>query len=229
MSTIDVVLITWPNHPRRMEFLRRTWDSLQANLCASDHLFRFLCSSESEPDPECKWCGEELEEFCRENFIPLSWAKGPASLGHGMNAAMDLSDSDVVFIHQDDYELLHPLDLSPGANMLVQHREVDLIRYGYPPQEFGWRLLPYQDGWMRFDTTAKWSYGDEPHLQRRDFANRYRYTEGNGHASEGCMLHNLVAHRAIILAADKPYYGHFGCVSSVPRVQETAPCRTCRR
>jgi hypothetical protein len=229
-NQIDVVLVTWPNHPKRMEYLQHVWRTLQEKLTASRHTLRFVCSAESERDPECVWCGEQLVGFCEYWNIPLTWHTGPASLGAGMNAAIKATKSDLAFVHQDDFELLYPLDLSPGAEFLSSHQEASLIRYGYPPPRFEWRLLDYAGGWKRFDLEAHWPYGDEPHLQRRDFTDRHGwYVEGVGHASEGMMLHRLIADNAIILAADKSYYGHCGNVSALPRAKEFSPLRQCRR
>lgn len=221
MNTIDVVLVTWPNHPKRMEYLQHTWRTLLKNLTASQHTIRYLCSSESERDPTREWCGDQLIGFCEHNHIPLSWHQGPASLGAGMNAALRCATADLIMLAQDDYELLYPLDLSPGARLLTKHNKVDLIRYSYPA-ELGCRFDGEIDGWRRFDLHAPWPYGDEPHLRRRDFMQRHGwYTENIGHVAEGDMLWRLVKHQATILAADKPYFGNFGAVSAVPLAQET--------
>jgi len=218
---VDIVLLTFPNHPKRLEYLGHTWDCLQKYMVASGDTIRYLCVSESERDPACPWCGDELEQFCHERDIPLTWLSGPASLGHGMNGAMRTAQSAIFGLHQDDYELKHPLDLSLGIRMMERHAEVDLIRYGYPPPEFKWRHLDYKDGWKRFDLTAHWPYGDEPRLQRKTFPTKFGwYTENNGHASEGTMLWTLVRRNAVILAADKRYYDHYGTVSAVPANKE---------
>lgn len=221
MNTIDVVLVTWPNHPKRLEYLRHTWATLQKNLRASDHTLRFLCSSESERDQTRPWLGEELKNFCRANCIPLTWHDGPASLGAGMNAALRVTTANLIFLVQDDYELVAPLDLSPGATLLTEHHDVDLVRYSFPVN-LGCRFDGEINGWRKFDLAAPWPYGDEPALRRRDFMDRHGwYTEGIGQAAEGDMLFRLMANKAVIVAADKPYFGNFGAVSAVPLDCET--------
>ena len=220
MTPIDVVLVTWPNHPKRMEYLRHTWATMQRNLTASAHELRFVCSSESERDPTRPWVGGELEAFCREQNIPLRWRTGPASLGAGMNGALRCAAAELIFLAQDDYELLHPLDLSLGAGLLEENHAVDLIRYCWPAN-LGVHFAGDVDGWPRFDLDGPWPYGDEPHLRRRDFMSRHGwYTEDIGHAAEGDMLWRLVCRRACIVAADKIYYGNFGAVSAVPLDRE---------
>lgn len=76
-------------------------------------------------------------------------------------------------------------------------------------------LVDHPDGWRRFGLDA-WPYGDDPHLQRRDFMDKWGwFAEGIGHNSEGNMLHRLVNGNANIAAADKRYFGHVGLVTAV--------------
>lgn len=221
MDNIDVVLVCFPNHPARMTYLRHTLDTLQKNLTASRHNIRYLCSSESERDPTRPWCGDELATFCQQRNIPLTWRDGPASLGAGMNSALRCAESDIFVLAQDDYELLYPLDLSLGATLLEQHPEVDLVRYEWP-ENLGCRYKGQIDGWRRLDTEGPWCYGDEPSARRQDFMDRHGwYTEDIGHAAEGDMLWRLVKHNAVIVAADKRYFGNFGAISAVPINKET--------
>jgi hypothetical protein len=107
---------------------------------------------------------------------------------------------------------MEPLDLSPGADLLTAHSEVDLIRYLWP-ESLGCRFKGDVEGWRRFDLAGPWPYGDEPHLRRRDFMDRHGwYAEGVGHHAEGNMIRRLVENKATILAADRMYFGHFGAL-----------------
>ncbi len=225
---IDVVLVTWPSHPKRIEYLRRTWDALTAKLTAKRHVLRYVVSSESQRDPDRTWCGDELEAMCEAAGTPLRWHEGPASLGAGMNAALCVCTAPVVFLVQDDFTLLKPLDLSDGAEAMEAHPEVDMIRYSYylhPTNGTcftGERLA----GFRRVDLAGHWPYGDDPQLRTPRAVERHGwYTEGIGHAAEGDMLKRLVRGRATILAADECYFGHGGGVSSVPRGRRYAITR----
>jgi hypothetical protein len=222
--TIDVVLMTWPNHPKRIEYFRRTLTGLRANLTASRHRLNYLVSSESERDPDSTWHGNELAEICEAEFMPLFFRDGPASLGAGMNAALRLCTSPTIFLVQDDYELLYPLDISPGADLLEKHHDIDIIRYSYytHPQN-GTRFLGAleEDGFRTVDIYGPWPYGDDPHMRTPRTVERHGfYREGIGHGSEGDMVHRLVAGRAKIVAYDRCYFGNFGEVSAVPNAQE---------
>lgn len=223
---IDVCLVTWPNHPSRIEYFKRMLGTLEANLSASRHALRLLCSSEAERDPQSTWHGEELKILCRHKSIPLVWHRPPASLGAGMNHALRQSTAPLILLVQDDFELREPLDLSPGADFLRGHPEVDVLRYAFPidpahPQLYT-QFAGDIDGWRRVNLHAPWPYGDEPHLRHRDFFDRWGwYVEGQHHgASETDMLWRLVNGRATICAADRSYFGHFGAVAAVPRDRE---------
>lgn len=220
---IDVCLVTWPNHPRRIEYFKRTLVSLEKNLTASRHTLRLLCSSEAERDPQSTWHGEELQEICQQKKIPLVWHQPPASLGGGMNHAIRQSTAPLIYLQQDDFELLEPLDLSPGADFILAHPEVDLLRYSYPIHpEYGTSFSGEIDGWRQVNIDGSWPYGDDPHLRRRDFLDKWGfYLEGQHHgAAETDMLCRLVGRRAVICAADRCYYGHFGQVAAVPLSKE---------
>lgn len=215
---IDVAMVTWPNHPKRLEYFQRMWGTLEENLSAVGHTLRFFCSAETERDQRREWCGHGLQELCDENDISLTWRDGPANLGANMNAALALCTAPVVLLQQDDWRLIHQLDLSAGAQYLLENPRVDLLRYSWPEDP---KMLPtftdHRDGWRRIDVNGLWPYGDDPHLRRPDFMIRYGwYYEGGGHGSASAtMLRFLRRKGAVIAAANQCYYKHFGEVTSV--------------
>lgn len=223
-EVIDVCLVTWPNHPRRTEYLSRVWDSLQKYLTASHHQIRWLCSAESERDPTCCWCGDSLLQFCLQNGIALHWRTGKASLGAGMNAAVKLCTSPAYVVCQDDYHLEAQLDLSAPVDFMLRHREIDLLRLGYFTDRVnGTQFIgEIEPGFREIDMTCKWPYGDEPHMRRQDFVPWWgEYTEGGLHGkSERDMLAKLVRGSGRLAAMDRSYFGHIGAVAAVPESQD---------
>jgi hypothetical protein len=103
----------------------------------------------------------------------------------------------------------------------LAHTDVDLIRYSWPGEErvnfVGERYGYRQFGVVPTTRTNGWCYGDDPHLQRSDFTVRHGwYLETCPHGvSEGVMLYQLRNDNAVILAADRIYFGHFGVVPAV--------------
>jgi len=213
---IDLVLVTWPNHPARLAYFGDCVNLLTKHLTASRHEIRWLCSAESQRDPAQPWQGEGLAELCRERGIALHWREGKAGLGENMNAALRLCTAPLIFLVQDDFYLNEKLDLSPGADFMLEHVEVDLLRYSWPGDDRV-TLVECLDGFRRFDVQGDWPYGDDPHMRRPDFMSRWGwYLERTVHgASEGDMLHRLRRGRANIAAADKLYFGHGGAVTAV--------------
>jgi hypothetical protein len=221
---INVSLVTWPNHPARLEYFERTSAALLNYLTARGHALVYVCASEAERDPNQPWLGAELEQLCAARGIALHWHAAPASLGGNMNHALRICTAPVVFLVQDDIELHGPLDLAAGAEYLLAHRDVDLIRYAWPGDMT--HFLPgTRDGWQIVDTTQGWHYGDEPQLRRPDFTARYGwYVEGGEHGMcEGDMLYRMRRDRATILAAPHCYFGNIGGVSAVPASRERRP------
>lgn len=223
MSLIDIALVAWPNHPRRIQYLRATLNALfeSPGLTASRHRLRWFCSSETERDPRHSWHGDELEELCRQHSITLRYREGRAGLGENMNAAIRLCSAELVFVVQDDWLLLHPLDLSGGADLMAANPGIDMIRYSWPGNDRV-TLIPQADGWPRFKLDGGWPYGDDPHLQRGDFTKKFgAYMEGEipHGTSEGGMVHSMIARGANIRAADRIYFGHGGPTPSVIREQ----------
>jgi len=217
-NNIDVAMVTWPNHPERLVYFTLCFERLKKNLSASRHSLRFVCSAETQQDPTRPWRGDDLEAYCRENDIALSWRDAPANLGANMNAAIHLCTAELILLQQDDWMLLYPLDLSPGAEFMLSNRGVDLLRYSWPDNE---RMRPtFTDdpsGWRRIDPLGKWPYGDDPHLRRRDFNDRWGwYLEGGRHGTaSSTLLHLLAKGQADIRVADRCYYVHGGPVTSV--------------
>lgn len=212
---IQVAMTAWPNHPRRLEYFDRVTTALREKLTAVGHDLQYVCSSETERDPKHPWFGDELAALCKERDISLSWRDGPASLGSNMNAALRLCMAPVVFLVQDDWLLLEPLDIAEGAEYIVANHDVDLIRYSWPGHMTA--FAGQRDGWQIVDGTQHWSYGDDPQLRRPDFIQRFgQYYEGGDHGvSENDMLARLRRDKATILAAQKNYFATIGEIASV--------------
>jgi hypothetical protein len=215
---IDIALVTWPNHPARYDYFRSTMDFLRRHLTASRHTLRWYCSAEAERDPLKPWMGDSLEKFCLDNDIHLVWRHAPANLGANMNAALALCSAPTIHLQQDDWLLLKPLDLSPGADFLVAHPETDLLRYSWPDNDaMRPTFMDDPSGWRRIDVTGRWPYGDDPHLRPRGFMDKWGwYLEGGVHGTASAtLMRKLVQGKADIRVADQCYYVHGGPVSSV--------------
>lgn len=212
---IQVAMLSWPNHPKRIEYFDRVTAALRNNLTAVGHVLEYVCSSETQRDPKHPWLGDELAALCRDRNIRLSWREGEASLGGNMNAALRLCTAAGVFLVQDDWLLLEPLDIGPGAEYLTSHSDVDLIRYSWPGHMT--RFKGNRDGWQVVDGSYMYSYGDDPQLRRPDFTAKWgEYIEHGPHGvSEGNMLFRLREAGATILAAPKNYFTTIGGVASV--------------
>jgi len=218
---IDVCLVTWPNHPKRLEYFSKTVSTLQAGL--RDPV-NWYCSAESEESEDYR---EKLESYCETFGIELHWRDAPANLGANMNASLELGCSEYQFLVQDDWLLLHPIDLELGVDFCEEYRP-DLLRYSYPDADYMRPTFTSLDGFFRkVDLDGLWPYGDDPHLRHRSFRNKWGgYLEGGGHGTASAtLMKSLVEGDAFIVAADKCYFKHFGEVTSVINDERGYPDR----
>jgi hypothetical protein len=170
-----VAITTWPTHPCRVDYLRRTLESLKKNLTAGDREIKILVSSESERRGQ--WSGWQMSAMCDELEAPLTWHSGKANLGAHLNSLFNLIPDDIWFYCQDDYELVRPLNLGPGIELLESDPSVAMIRYYTIYATFRgtgqWREVDQTD---RF---GNWSYGDNPFLAHSRWLRVCgRYVEG---------------------------------------------------
>ena len=210
---IDIVIPTWPNDPQRLEYFRRTTRSMVEKLRGSSPR-RYFCSAESLHVSDR--LRNDLAGVCTCYGVEMHWRAGKPSLGANMNAALALSSNPTILLVQDDCPLIHPLDLTPGIDLLAGDRSISMIRYEWPPQEHRTRLVPYRAGWRQFELFGRF-YGDRAFMIRRDFMDRHGwYTEGGAHgSSEVAMSERLLADKALIVAPDKQYFQHLQGRSSI--------------
>ena len=215
-QSIGVAIVAWPNHIERFAYGRRTAMSLVSNLTASRHDLHIACSSESQREFDLGWFGEEWKKVCSACGIELLWRPGFPDLGANQNAAIRLLDTDYILLVQDDRPLVYPLDLSPWAKLMEADKRIDIIRFEWP--EDGRPTFEDDPSGLRRFKLGKWHYGDGPHLRRRDFMDKHGwYAEGESYHArpEHKMSARLTRDNAVILAADKVYFGNIGEVTAV--------------
>lgn len=214
-NEVTLVFTTWPNHPKRWEYFMRCIPRVLKDVTASRHDIIYKCISESERDPKHNWYGLHLEEFCNRRNISLKFRTAAASLGGMMNDAGNAIETNYGMIIQDDWFLEEPFDLSPGIEFMEENKNVDILRYSWPvgmtePNgEF--------NGYRTLASKGPWPYGDDPHLRRKTFFQRFGpYNMDKRHgASESDMVFRFGARNAFVCITDKCYFGHCGEVSAV--------------
>ena len=235
--SIDVVVYTWPNHPRRLEYFRQTIDALRTNLTATGHDLRFHVSAEI--DAPSDGCGRrvELEDECHKRSLPLIWRFGPADIGAHLNAIWRTSDADMLLLIQDDWVLTRPLDLGPVADLLLRDfiKPLGGVRFVANTQYSGkqWCI----SGFTLVINNANWSYGDNPALWHR------RFYDTLGPFSEGeklfgmheCKMSEKLAASDLrvlvpneVVANAAHWFKHIGDVTSVPNDQRNPDSQALR-
>jgi len=120
---ITVLMTAWPKSPERIDYMRRSCESMRNGL--SGPIGKWIVSSETEGVTEDITAPEGWELWCRT---------GPAQLASHLNELL-ASLTGPVFYTQDDILLTEPLDLSGAVNVI--HGGADMVRFRYErPEEF---------------------------------------------------------------------------------------------
>lgn len=214
-QAIDVVMLAWPNHPKRIEYFDAAVASLHEHLTATGFSVDFHCSSESERDPARDWYGCELSALCTVAGINLDYRDGNADLGANMNAALRMGDAPWELLVQDDFALIEPLDISEGIAFLDSHPGFAAVRYHYGLNTT--KFTGDVDGFRVVDINGPWPFSDSCQLRRRTFASAYgEYAESTEKrpvvhgGSESDMCSRLRASGANIAASPRPMFKHIG-------------------
>jgi len=231
MTDICIAIVTWPTHPARLRYFIRCISAVVRDVTATRHSISYVCSSESEEDPRAQWCGRELETAADVLGIEVYWREPPAHLGRNMNAAFRLGceRGRYVLMMQDDWMLRYPLDLSPGIDLLDKHDDVDVVRYSFPPETMGLRTDGKLHGWAKVDVHGNWPYGDDPHIRRHSFGDRFSLHKEEGpHGISDPYLNGLYRkNNAQVVLADRRYFGQCSSISSV--INDVRPGHAAKR
>lgn len=222
---IAIALVTWPNHPARMDLLRRNLVALRDRLTASRHRLTFVASSETAgvTGATIAECRDLVAEFAGPEGCAFGARDRASDLGANMNGAVALAHAagaDCTLLLQDDFELLQPLDLSDSADFLAAHPEFCAVRYEFPFTRF---VGPLGDGFQEADKLGPWLFSDGPHLRPRWFVERIgQYVPGLPHGGQEVeMWHRLRASPYRVAATLEPLFWHAGAGrSTIPERRE---------
>jgi hypothetical protein len=224
---ITITISTWPSHPRRVAYFRRTVEALRRHLIEPPDAFSWMVSAESARPTDCPWAGDELEGACKAYGLPLRWRAGPACLPAHINElfrdAFRLSD--ILFYVQDDYELTRAVPLNGFVRVLRQTRNLAGVRLWANTAYRGEAPVP---GFADINTAANWSYADNPALWHirwwercgpfdtaLDMAGHFASHE---HTGSDALARSGMACWAPAEVRRNPsfYFDHIGKVTSVP-------------
>lgn len=105
-------------------------------------------------------------------------------VGHGMNRCLQhIQDEEgkLVLMMEDDWSLDEPFDISPHADLLINHQEIGLIRYGYlsPGLNASVISLSNQLWWKVEPQGYQYRFTGHPSLRHLRFHEQYGfYAEG---------------------------------------------------
>ena len=229
MKTIDLVMISWPRDSARLEYLEKSLGSFRRYITAARHKIDAYISLETLDVSTENFLA--AREICAKFAARPYWRNFPPSLGGNMNDALMLGHGDFKLLSQDDWAWNTPLDISDDADFLETAGKYALIRYATFYTEFDYPTIgniQYPREYQSIKMDGPYSYGDQPHLRRGDFATRKSATggkpvgfydvggPGDYATPENNMQAHLIENGWKIAAYNPNVVDHCGSLSSCP-------------
>lgn len=174
MSTIAAGIITYPIHPKRVEYLEEGIVALRRYVVASRHALVMFCSCESDERGDV----QAVRDLCVKHHLLLRRNPSTPCMGANQNNSMRVAFEelkvDYLLSLIDDSHATEPLDLSNEIDFLDANLEVDILRYhwsGRPGACPTFHERP--DGYMQVDPVSNRFYDDSPHLRRANYVDKF--------------------------------------------------------
>jgi predicted O-methyltransferase YrrM len=156
----SVAIITWARTEARLEYLRRTLDSLYDNLRLAGKRVPIVVSAERDGAAR-----SGLEPLCLRYGARLVWNPRRAGPGCNLDHALSHTDAPFVLALQDDWVLAERLDLADGLRFLARRTKEDfhLVRYAWGMDDT--IAHPLEGRFLRLAPESTHLYSDQPHLR----------------------------------------------------------------
>jgi hypothetical protein len=216
-------MTTYFRDPQRKEIAELTLRSWVANMKYDGELCLHVADDGSDLawEPEKIWPG--LISFSRQERHGLG-----ASLNAGFAKAFETSPL-VFYCGGDDWQLQQPFDLSPWAQVLVEHEDVGIVRLGPPSPFLRGEVVIYTENWQGWGLKLEpygLCAGFRPEIFHKRLIDTYGWWKEDINASECERLFNVQwaadPKLHIVLALPHPWY-HADTSLGVPSLSEIEP------
>lgn len=174
---ITVVLITYGHTPERTEYAIRTIRSVEKYL--QYPRWQWYISDDGSQGPHLQTV---LDEVKLSKSPLLGFHSDRISYGgganRGINAAIQ-SGSSLMIMLEDDWELNRPLDMYKYAALLLERRDIGMVRMGYLNDELSGTLIGHSGSlyWLLDDSRSRnysrFSFAGHPSLIHSGFFEVY--------------------------------------------------------
>ena len=156
----SVAITTWARTEARLEYLRRTLESLYDNLRLAGERLPIVVSAEHDGAARA-----ELEPLCLRYSARLVWNPRRAGPGCNLDHALSHTDAPFVLALQDDWVLAERLDLADGVRFLARRAGdgFTMVRYCWGMDDTIAR--PLDGRFLRLAPESTHVYSDQPHLR----------------------------------------------------------------
>ncbi len=213
VPAIYIVLTTY----RRTELALRTIQGLKQNLLWQNLGWIISDDGSDESDIE-----KLVQAVSTANHLQV-FRNQHKGTGHNMNVALQHVwniGGNLTLMMEDDWLIEKPMDLTPYVNVLLNHPEHGMIRFGYISEGLSGTLIKEEGRlyWKLTDRAYTYNYVGHPSLRSKTFYNAYgKYTEGlSPGATELAMCGNCNYYPGpdILIPADSGWYGFFAHIGA---------------
>ncbi len=174
MSTIAAGIITYPIHPKRVEYLEYGIEAFRRYVTASRHALVVFCSCESDDRGDV----QAVRNLCEKHHLLLRLNPSTPCMGANQNNSMRVAfeelKTDYLLSLIDDSHATEPLDLSDEIDFLDANPEIDILRYHWSDRTGGRPTFHERpDGYMQVDPASYRFYDDSPHIRRWNYVDKF--------------------------------------------------------
>lgn len=205
-TPISICMTTYKSSESRGQIAHRTWDSLQRYINYPNIIWHIADDGSEEG---------YTDSFEGEYTVTNALRKG---VGYSKNLALRqlFEQTPLVLLLEDDWELQHPLDLSPYVHTLLENESTGMIRMGYLSTDMQADLVGYSGmTYLRLKRgSGVYVYSGQVSLRHRRFYDSVGYhAEGISAGSEEldmCFRYNATEDAPEILWPGNMGF-HFQC------------------
>lgn len=211
MPPLVIILIT----STRTEYALRTITGIRHNLQYSDLILWYVAADHTNEDH----LNAVLDHIGLTGGTLLGYHAISGGYGASVNRAWEFvrEFAPVTLWLEDDWQLRHPLDVTPYAKLLCDREDVGCIRLGHMPIDLDLESKGY-DGRMYLDVkkTRHYAFSGNPHLKHTRFMDYGLYPIGQNPGNTEVAYDHQVRSKdgaAIwwpLLIGDSPPFGHIG-------------------
>jgi len=175
LPTIAIVMVTY----KRTREALITVKSVCENLVYPREKRGWIISDDGSPAEHMDAIFHELMDVQQEvlwTHHSEKWFPGTYNCGRGWNWALSTAHqySDIILWLEDDWQLTRPFDITPFVQLLLERKDIGLVRLGHLAVGNNVEIVGYGGiHYLKYLRTSHYAYSGNPLLRHIRFMNTY--------------------------------------------------------